>query len=167
MVAKLTYGVRKFEDRDAQMRAVIPPLHELTQALIPMVDADTDAFEEYMEGLRMPRDSEAERRARQEKMQKGLKTAIRVPLRTMQLGDRAWDALCETARYGNPASKSDTQVGARSLETGIWGAYQNVLINMVEIKDETFKTEILAEAEAIMGRAREKCAEVLAILAGE
>jgi glutamate formiminotransferase/formiminotetrahydrofolate cyclodeaminase len=28
MVAKLTYGVRKFEDRDAQMRAVIPPLQK-------------------------------------------------------------------------------------------------------------------------------------------
>ncbi|MDJ0781802.1 MAG: glutamate formimidoyltransferase [Desulfosarcinaceae bacterium] len=165
MVAKLTYGVRKFEDRDAQMRAVIPPLQALTQALIPMVDADTDAFGEYMEGLRMPRGTDAEKAARQEKMQSGLKTAIRVPLKTMQLGDQAWDPLCETARFGNPASSSDVQVGARALETGIWGAYQNVLINMTGITDEAFKAEILAEAEGIMARATEKCAEVLAILA--
>jgi glutamate formiminotransferase/formiminotetrahydrofolate cyclodeaminase len=164
MVAKLTYGVRKFEDRDARMRAVIPPLHTLTQELIPMVDADTNAFNEFMEGLRMPRGTEAEKAARQEKMQSGLKTAIRVPLKTMRLGDQAWDPLCETARYGNPASKSDTQVGARALETGIWGAYQNVRINMVDLKDEVFKTEILKEADAIMTRAKEKCAEVLAIL---
>jgi glutamate formiminotransferase/formiminotetrahydrofolate cyclodeaminase len=129
-----------------------------------MVDADTNAFEEYMEGLRMPRGTEAEKRARQEKMQRGLKTAIRVPLKTMQLGDRAWDALCETARHGNPASKSDTQVGARALETGIWGAYQNVLINMTDIQDAAFKAEILAEAEGVMARAKEKCSEVLEIL---
>jgi glutamate formiminotransferase/formiminotetrahydrofolate cyclodeaminase len=164
MVAKLTYGVRKFEDRDHQMRAVIPPLHALTQALIPMVDADTNAFEEYMEGLRMPRETEAEKKARQEKMQKGLKTAIRVPLTTMRLGDKAWDPLCETARYGNPASKSDVQVGARALETGIWGALQNVYINMVDLADAAFKAEILEEAEAIMARAKEKCSEVLEIL---
>jgi glutamate formiminotransferase/formiminotetrahydrofolate cyclodeaminase len=164
MAAKLTYGVRKFENRDGRMRAVIPPLHEATQALIPMVDADTNAFSEYMEGLRMPQGTAAEKRARREKMQAGLKTAIRVPLRTMQLGDRAWDPLCETARHGNPACKSDLQVGARALETGIWGAHQNVLINMVAVEDDAFREEILAEAEAIMARAKIKCAEVLAIM---
>jgi hypothetical protein len=35
---------------------------------------------------------------------------------------------------------------------------------MEGIKDEAFREEIMAEAEAMMGRAREKCAEVLAIL---
>ncbi len=164
MVGKLTFGVRKFEDLDARMRKVIPPLHTLSKDLIPMIDADTNAFTEYMEGLRMPRDTEEQRAARSAKMQAGLKTAIRVPLKTMQLGDEAWDAMCEVARYGNPASKSDVQVGARALETGIWGAYQNVLINMGGIRDEAFKTEILAEAEAMMDRAKAKCAEVLAIL---
>jgi len=164
MVGKLTFGVRKFEALDARMRTVIPPLHTLSKDLIPMIDADTNAFTEYMEGLRMPRDTEEQRAARSAKMQAGLKTAIRVPLKTMQLGDGAWDAMCDVARYGNPASKSDVQVGARALETGIWGAYQNVLINMGGIRDEAFKTEILAEAEAMMDRAKEKCAEVLAIL---
>lgn len=164
MVGKLTFGVRKFEALDARMRTVIPPLHTLSKDLIPMIDADTNAFTEYMEGLRMPRDTEEQRAARSAKMQAGLKTAIRVPLKTMQLGDEAWDAMCEVARYGNPASKSDVQVGARALETGIWGAYQNVLINMGGIRDEAFKTDILAEAEAMMDRAQEKCAEVLAIL---
>ena len=164
MVGKLTYGVRKFEDLDARMRAIIPPLHTLTKELIPMIDADTNAFKDYMEGLRMPRDTEAQWAARSAKMQAGLKTAIRVPLKTMQLGDGAWEAMCELARYGNPASKSDVQVGARSLETGIWGAYQNVLINMEGIRDEAFKKEILAEAETMVDRAEAKCAEVLAIL---
>ena len=155
---------RKFEALDARMRTVIPPLHTLSKDLIPMIDADTNAFTEYMEGLRMPRDTEEQRAARSAKMQAGLKTAIRVPLKTMQLGDGAWDAMCDVARYGNPASKSDVQVGARALETGIWGAYQNVLINMGGIRDEAFKTGILAEAEALMDRAKAKCIEILEIL---
>ncbi len=82
----------------------------------------------------------------------------------MRLGDGAWDALCEIARYGNPASKSDTQVGARALETGIWGAYQNVLINIKDVQDEGYKENILKEAQTMEKRSREKCAEVLAIL---
>ena len=164
MVANLTFGVRKFEHLDRQMRKIIPVLHDLTQQLIPQIDADTSAFNEYMEGLRMPRDTEKQKAARIAKMQAGLKTATKVPLKTMQLGDSAWDALCEVARFGNPASKSDVQVGARALETGIWGAYQNVLINLEGIKDKAYKTETLKEAEEIMNRAREKCAEVLKIL---
>jgi glutamate formiminotransferase/formiminotetrahydrofolate cyclodeaminase len=164
MVTKLTYGVRKFEDLDATMRVIIPPLHAVTQELIPMIDADTRAFNDYMDALRMPRDNEKQIAARTMAMQAGLKTAIEVPLRTMELGDRAWDPLCEAARTVNTASKSDLQVGARCLETGIWGAWQNVLINTADITDAPFKQEILARAETIARQARKRCDQVLAIL---
>lgn len=166
MVAKLTWGVRKFDHVQAQMKEAIPVLHGISQQLIPMIDADTSAFNEYMEGLRMPKTTAEERAARIAKMQAGLKTAIQVPLTTMRLGDKAWDALRIVAEHGNPASRSDTQVGARSLETGIWGAYQNVLINLEGIKDEEYKKDILAEADVLMARAKEQCAQVLQILAG-
>jgi len=164
MVAKLTQGVRKFENVEPQMQKSIPALHELTKELIPMIDADTSAFNEYMEGLRMPRSTEEEKTARIAKMQSGLKTAIHIPLTTMRLGDKAWDTLCEVAKYGNPASKSDVQVGAKALETGVWGAFQNVLINMKDIKDEDFKAATIAEAESIEKRSKLKCAKVLEIL---
>jgi glutamate formiminotransferase/formiminotetrahydrofolate cyclodeaminase len=164
MVAKLTYGVRRFEDVQPHMMQAIPQLHRLTRQLIPMIDADTSAFNEFMAGLRMPKGTDAEKQARTAKMQAGLQTAINVPLSTMRLGDEAWSALVEVALHGNPASKSDTQVGAKALETGIWGAYQNVLINMQDIKDENYKKHILTEAENIMQRAYRKCAEIIAIL---
>lgn len=164
MVAKLTYGVRKFEAVQPHLQKAIPVLHELTHQLIPMIDADTSAFNDYMAGVRMPQSTEEEKKVRNDSMQAGLKTAIQVPLTTMRLGDKAWDSLCEVARYGNPASSSDTLVGARALETGIWGAYQNVLINMVDIQDAAYEKQILLEAEKIVVRAAERCAEILQIL---
>jgi glutamate formiminotransferase/formiminotetrahydrofolate cyclodeaminase len=164
MVAKLTYGVRKFETVQPHMQKAIPVLHELTRRLIPMIDADTSAFNEYMAGVRMVQNTEEEKAARNDAMQAGLKTAIQVPLATMRLGDTAWDSLCEVAEYGNPASSSDTLVGARALETGIWGAYQNVLINMVDIEDSAYKEAVLREAEEIAVRAGKNCAEILRIL---
>jgi glutamate formiminotransferase/formiminotetrahydrofolate cyclodeaminase len=164
MAAKLTYGVRRFEDLDAAMRKIIPPLHETARALVPMIDADTSAFNDYMEGLRMPKETEAQKAARTAKMQEGLKTATRVPLKTMRLADAAWGAMAEAARLGNIACRSDIQVGARALEAGIWGAWQNVRINADGIRDAGFRREVLQEAEALAARAREKCAEVLAIL---
>ena len=65
---------------------------------------------------------------------------------------------------GNIASKSDLQVGARSLEVGIWGAYQNVLINLGDITDAAYSAAIAAEAKALHGRAEKACEKVLAEL---
>ena len=164
MVAKLTQGVRKFEELEPIMRRIIPPLHETNRALIPMVDADTNAFNAYMEGIRMPKGTAEEKAARAVKMQEGLKEAVQAPLQTMRLADQAWEAMCEAARFSSMGFKSDVQVGARALETGIWGAYQNVLINLEDIKEQEFKDATLKEAGAINQRATDKCAEVLAIL---
>jgi len=164
MVSRLTYGVRKFDDVEPKMRKIIPPLYEITQKLIPMIDADTNAFNDYLEGVRMPKDSPEQQAARTSAMQAGLKKAIEIPLTTMRLGDSAWDSMIELAKYGNIASKSDVEVGSRSLETGIWGAYKNVCINLPGIQDESFKKQTLEEAEAIVKRAKEKCNRVLSIL---
>ena len=164
MVAKLTYGVRKFEDLDGKMRELIPPLHEAAHALIPMIDADTDAFADYVAALGLPKDSENEKALRTEQLQKGLKKAIDIPLKTMTLADAAWEAMIETARHGNLASKSDVEVGAKALETGIWGAYKNVAINMAGIKDMAYRSATLARAEALRDRAADCCRQVLDIL---
>ena len=131
-----------------------------------MIDADTNAFNDYLEGVRMPKDTDEQKAARQAAMQTGLKKAIEVPLTTMRLGDAVWDDFVELAKYGNIASKSDIEVGARSLETGIWGAYKNVLINLPGIEDEKFKKERIHQAEAMVERAKLKSLEVLSILDG-
>ncbi len=62
MVAKLTLGVRKFEDLDAKMRQFAQPLHHAAKALIPMIDADTNAFNDYVEALRLPSDTKEEKK---------------------------------------------------------------------------------------------------------
>ena len=48
MVSKLTYGKRQWEHLDTRMRAVIPRLHSAMLSITSMVDADTDAFNDYM-----------------------------------------------------------------------------------------------------------------------
>jgi len=130
-----------------------------------MIEADKNAFNEYVEAMRLPRNTDEQKAAREAAMQEGLKKAINVPLTTMKIGDSAWDAMLGVAKYGNIASKSDVEVGARSLEVGIWGAYKNVLINMPQIKDEDYKNEVLKLAANIAERAKQKFEEVLKLLA--
>jgi hypothetical protein len=106
------------------------------------VDADTDAFADYMAAMKLPKGTEAEKARRREAMQEGLKKATLVPFRTMELADRAWDPIIEVARYGQYSSHSDVEVGAKALEAGLFGSYRNVLINLVDIDDEEFSRDL-------------------------
>ena len=166
MVGWMTYGKRKFEDKDAAMRRLIPPLHQAMEALIPLVDADTQAFAAYMEARNLPQQTEEQAAQRRAAMKSGLQKAVEVPLGVLRVGDGCWEAMVEMARHGNVASRSDLEVGAKALEAGLWGAYRNVLVNLPEITDEAFRTASGSEAEAIAQRARQRLEEVLAILAG-
>jgi glutamate formiminotransferase/formiminotetrahydrofolate cyclodeaminase len=166
MVGWMTYGKRKFEAQDAVMRRLIPPLHAAMLELVPMIDADTAAFNDYMAALGLPKATPAEAEARRRAMQDGLRKAVTVPLSTMRLADRCWDALLEMAAHGNIASRSDLEVGAKALEAGIWGAARNVRINLAEIEDAAFRAQTEAECAALEARAASRLHEALEVLAG-
>jgi glutamate formiminotransferase/formiminotetrahydrofolate cyclodeaminase len=153
MVGWMTYGKRKFEAQDPAMRRSIPPLDDAMKGLLPLVDRDTRAFDAYLAAVGMPKGTNEERSARHAAMQEGLKAAVQVPLEVMRTADRCWEAMTEMAAHGNPASRSDLEVGARALETGIWGALRNVAINLPGIEDEAFRRSTNEEAEALANRA--------------
>jgi len=48
MVGFLTYGNKKFHHLDAQMRSLLEPLYRTMKQLIPFIDADAAAFNDYM-----------------------------------------------------------------------------------------------------------------------
>ena len=150
MVGWMSYGNKKFEHLDSTMRKLISPLHNKMKELIPLIDADTNAFNDYMTAMKLPKKSDIEKKLRNEKMQEGLKKAITIPLSVMRISDSCWEHMIEMAKYGNIASKSDLEVGAKSLETGIWGAFKNVEINLPLIEDDKFKKEIMKEANSIL-----------------
>lgn len=164
MVAQLTYGVRKFENLTEQLRKIIPPLYFTTKELVSQIDADSHAFDSYMQALRLPKDSEEQRFAREKAIQESIKNAIEVPLTTMRLASKCWEPMIEIAKIGNIASKSDVEVGAKALETGIWGAYRNVLINLPQIKDMQLIETVKKEAEAIVEKSSQNLEEILRII---
>jgi glutamate formiminotransferase/formiminotetrahydrofolate cyclodeaminase len=153
MVGWMTYGKRRFEAEDPVMRRLIPPLHEGMKDLLPLIDRDTRAFDAYLAAAGMPKDTAEEKAARRAAVQDGLKAAVQVPLEVMRTADRCWEPMAEMAAHGNPASRSDLEVGAKALEAGIWGAFRNVAINLPGIEDEAFRKATTEEAEALAARA--------------
>lgn len=165
MVGWMTYGKRKFEEKDAVMRRLIPPLDGAMKELLPMIDRDTRAFDAYLAAVFLPKGTAEEQAARHAAMQEGLKAAVRVPLEVMRAADRCWEPMEEMAAHGNLASRSDLEVGTKALEAGIWGAARNVAINLPGIEDEAFRRATAGESEALAARAalqRDRVLEVLA-----
>ncbi|GMH49507.1 hypothetical protein TrRE_jg559 [Triparma retinervis] len=161
MMGWMTYGSVKFKDLDTDMRTAIKPLHNVMTALITRIDADTDAFNDYMVAMRLPKGTDEEKNAREAAMQEGLKVAIDVPLETMRVANVCWASMLKLAEVGNINSKSDLQVGARCLELGIWGCWKNVEINLKDIKDEEYKVKTASDAKEIWEEADGMCKKVL------
>ncbi|MCD6531105.1 glutamate formimidoyltransferase, partial [bacterium] len=138
MVANLTANKHprgEFKDR---LISIAEKAQEVKDALIRAVYEDTQAFNDYLEALRMPRSTPEERKVREEAIQAGLKKAVRVPLRTAELSMDALKLAAEIAEIGNKASVSDAGVSAQIALTGVIGGVLNVLINLKDIKDREF-----------------------------
>jgi len=165
MVGKLTYGKRQWESLDQQMRTIIPPLHAAMLDIVPMVDADTEAFNDYMTAMKLPKDTTEEKKEREVAMEAGLKTAVGVPLSLAKKSNEVWSILLNLAECGNINCKSDLQVAARCLETAVQGAKYNVDINLGNIRDIQFREEKFAEVEKeadIAVKNRDKVLDILA-----
>jgi len=166
MMGWMSYGSKKFEHLDGKMRKFIPPLHIAMKELISMIDADTNAFNDYMLAMRMPKNTDDEKSLRNQKMQDGLKKAVEVPLKVMSISDGCWNWMYELAKVGNASSASDLEVGAKCLETGIWGAFKNVKINLSQIEDEVYKSKVIKEGEDLLDRAVKALKKIEKTIAG-
>ncbi|KAL7370051.1 hypothetical protein ABVT39_017512 [Epinephelus coioides] len=161
MVGQMTYGKRQFENLDGVMRRLITPFHHAMNDLLIMVDADSSAFNSYMAALKMPKNTAEEIKRREAAMQEGLQRAVSVPLALADRISVLWSPLKEMVVHGNIACKSDAQVAAKALETAVFGAYYNVIINLKDVTDDTFRMATQKRVATLLQEAKESAAAVL------
>jgi glutamate formiminotransferase/formiminotetrahydrofolate cyclodeaminase len=142
MVANLTVGKPGYEAVDEAMVEAAEKAQEMKDKLLEGVDADTEAFNAYIDAIRMPKSTPEEREIREKAMQEGLKQAVYVPLETAKNSLEALKACRAAAEVGNKNSVSDAGVGGHMAFAGLQGAILNVLINLGSIKDEAFIEEM-------------------------
>ncbi|XP_045708484.1 formimidoyltransferase-cyclodeaminase isoform X1 [Phyllostomus hastatus] len=161
MAGLMTYGRRQFEPLDASMRRLIPPFHAASAKLTALVDADAQAFGACMEAMKLPKNTPEERESRAAALQRGLRQAVAVPLELAETVASLWPVLQELALCVNLACRSDLQVAAKALETGMFGAYFNVLINLKDISDDKFKDQIRQRISRLLQDAKTQAEQVL------
>ncbi len=162
MVTNLSVGKGEFDSKYEKLCGMAEEAQSLKDELVRAVDADTEAFNEVLEAMRMPKDTTEQIEARDSAVREGYKSAARVPLRTAELCKRVLEICLEAARIGNEAVMSDAGVGALMASAGIQGAVYNVRINLPQTKDPEFISEMTAKLDKLLTDAGKTCDKVLA-----
>jgi formiminotetrahydrofolate cyclodeaminase len=162
MVCRLTIGKKKYVDVQQEMESVLNEAEELRTAFTALIDEDTEAFNGVMAAFSLPKETDQEKLARSVAIQEATKSAARVPLKVMELCERAIPLAMVVATKGNVNSISDSGVAATMIHSACLGAALNVRINLGTIQDEEFLQTTSASVSKILSYVESSSQEILA-----
>ena len=155
MVANLSANKRGWEKRRDYFSSWAIKGQEGRKKLMHLVDEDTMAFNSLMDAFRLPKESDDEKKKRQDAIEQATLRATLSPLNMMKAANEQLPLLEAMATEGNPNSVSDAGVGAICALAAVEGGWLNVMINLGGLKDKNVSEQIKREADKILGTAKE------------
>jgi glutamate formiminotransferase/formiminotetrahydrofolate cyclodeaminase len=160
MVANLSSHKRGWEDQWEEFSGWAERGKAAYEEMLSLVDEDTRAFNRVMDAFGLPKESSAQKEARNQAIQQATLHAIKVPFQVMQNAADCMSLLEKMAVIGNPNSASDVAVGALCLRSAVSGACLNVKINAVELKDRSLVDGTLLSADLLEKETIRRCEEI-------
>ena len=164
MVANLSSHKRGWDDRWEFFSDWAKKGLDVQNELIDLVDKDTDAFNQIIESIRLPKGSDEEIKKRNEAISKATKNAILVPLSIMEKAYDCMKITKEMALHGNPNSISDAGVASLCAIAAIKGGLLNVKINCKDFDDLKFIESINKKTDSIIKKSKKLEIEIMNIV---
>lgn len=165
MMANLSFGKKKYESLDEEIRKEFTErfnkLGDIREELLMLVDKDTESFDAYMKALKMPKETDEEKKVRKESIKRATEFSIEVPFKTASISLESLELLSFMAKYGNQNAITDIGVGTLLIYTGIEGAILNVKVNLLGLDDEAMISEYTKNCNTILNKACEIKDEIL------
>ncbi len=154
MVIRLTTGKKAFKALDEgiqkEFEAKLPELEKQHKRLEELIDEDTQAFNAFMDALKLPKETDEQKVARKKAMSDATVVAMQVPLETAKVCLSVLNLLPIIAKYGNNNAASDAGVAALNARSGLEGAILNVKINLGGIDDAPLCEKTKAECDKML-----------------
>lgn len=150
MVGNLTLGKKKYESVQEDIKIILEKARKLQQDLLELVEKDAEVFEPLSRAYGLPKNTEEEKRKRDEVMEEALKLACSVPVKIMEKCMEALALLEELAEKGTKLAISDVGVGALFLKSALMGGSLNVFINTKLMKDRENAKNLNERVEKIL-----------------
>ena len=158
MVGSLTIGKKAGESLSEselkELTAADTGTRKLIERLVEIIDEDSNAFNGYMDALKLPKETDAEKATRSEAMQSAMKDAVHVPFEGAEKSLEALKLVNPFIKYGNKNAITDAGVASLLTAAGVQGFVYNVLINLGSIKDEAFNADMRTKCEKLVEEAR-------------
>jgi formiminotetrahydrofolate cyclodeaminase len=164
MVTALTLAREKYAASHDAMRPIARGAAAAREELLALAWQDAEAYDEVVAARRLPKDTDEQKRRRDERISAANRRAAEVPLGTARAAGELLQAMPELARKGNPNAASDAGAAALLLEAAVQAALLNVAINLSGVSDEDFVARMRREASRLQADAERLRAEVLEIV---
>jgi formiminotetrahydrofolate cyclodeaminase len=161
MVANLTIGKQGYDDVEDEMKAVAQDALRLKSKFVSAIDRDSNAYNDVITAIKLPGDTEAEKRHREEMIQSGLKQATLVPMAVAEDAIRVMELAGKAVTKGNKNTITDGAVGVMMAKAAVLSALYNVKINLRTIKDKAFIDEISKQVKELEQNALQREKELL------
>ncbi|QSX07029.1 cyclodeaminase/cyclohydrolase family protein [Sedimentibacter sp. zth1] len=155
MVANLTIGKKKYVEVECDMKAVSKKAAELRDRLLDDIQRDSDSFNDVMIAMKLPKNTDEEKKLRTEKMQAGLKIAATVPYEIACDAFEIMPLAEEVVNEGNKSAVTDGLVSAMMSRTAVLSALLNTKINLASIKDEDFVSRLNKKVKELENKVKE------------
>ena len=149
MVAGIPKTKTGAPEETADLAEAAARLHPLRDQLLELVDRDSDAYTQVMAALRLRKETDAEKAARTEAIDRATRAATETPLDTMRACQQALRGAVIVASNGNRRTTSDVGVGVELLLAALRGARMNVDINLSTLDDGAYTARVKKEAEEL------------------
>lgn len=150
MVANLTVGKDKYKDYEEHLQEFLKELESLNKDFLSLIEEDTNAFSRVARAYKMPKETEEQKLARNEAIEKSLKEATLVPVYIMEKCISTLRLIDKTFNMLNLKVISDIGVSVLCLRSALQGGWLNVMVNLKSIKDEEFREEIGKKCEDML-----------------
>ncbi len=161
MVANLTIGKKGYGDVENEMKTVVKDALLLRSKLVSAIDNDSEAYKEVLSAMNLPRETDAEKRHREEMIQSKLKQATLVPMAVAEDAIQVMELAGKTVAKGNKNAITDGAVAVMMAKTAVLSALCNVKINLRTINDKTFIDKVLKQHKKLETNALEGERELL------
>lgn len=128
---------------------------------------DAEAYNGLIAALRLPKNTEKEKKARKEAIEDATISATETPFFLMFHSGMALDMFLDLVKEGLPSAVSDAAVGALCAKTAITSSYFNVMINAKNIKNKKRADYFINEAEKIYKKSLHLEKELMKLMASE
>ena len=160
MVCSLTAGKKKYAQYEDDIQRILQKTGELQQKLLQLIDEDAENFYPLSRAYGLPKDTEEEKKTKEETLQKCFKVAVQGPVEIMRICHEAVALEEELADKGSRLAVSDVGCGVLLLKAAMQSAWLNVVVNLNCITDQKFTEELRKELIPMMESDITICEEV-------